>query len=170
MAKRIENVSLEGAEVLGGIFKNFSGKASQYNPAGRRTFCIRLDKRTADAMADEGWNIKTLDPREDGDEPIYYIQARIRFDNVPPTVFMLTGRKNKKTRLDEDTIDLLDSSIIEWCDVTLSPYHWEIKTKEGVSTGITAYVKTLYVKVEEDEFAAKYNDDIPYDGEEVPFN
>lgn len=160
MSKRIEKVSIEGAEVLGGPFKNFSGKPGQYNPAGRRTFCIRIDKKTADQMADEGWNIKQLDPREDGDLPIYYIQARIRFDNVPPTIYMLTGRNNKKTRLTEETIDLLDASVIEWCDVTLSPYCWEIKSKDGVSTGITAYVDVLYIKVAQDAFAEKYADEV----------
>lgn len=159
MAKRIEKRSIEQAEILPGQFKNFSGKAGTYNPAGRRTFCVRLDKPTADEMDAEGWNIKMLEPREEGDEPIYYVQARIRFDNVPPTVYMLTGRNNKKTRLTEETIDILDGSIIEWCDVTLSPYVWEIKTKDGMSKGVTAYVSVLYVKVEEDEFASKYADD-----------
>ena len=73
---------------------------------------------------------------------------------------MLTGRNNKKTRLTEETIDLLDASQIEWCDVTLSPYQWEIKQKGEITTGVTAYVRTLYVKVAQDEFAEKYNDDV----------
>lgn len=164
---RISPVSIEGAEILPGVFKNFAGKAGQYNPAGRRTFCIRLDRKTADAMAADGWNVKELSPREEGDEPVPYIQARVRFDNVPPTVYMLTGRNNKKTRLDEDTIDLLDSADIEWADITLTPYQWEMQTKNGLDTGVTAYVKTMYVKVALDEFADKYEDDIP---EELPFN
>lgn len=170
MSKRIPNVSLEGVDILPGVFKNFAGKAGQYNPAGRRTFCIRLDRETADAMVEDGWNVKQLDPREEGDEPTPYIQARVRFDNVPPTVYMLTGRQNKKTRLTEDTIDLLDSMEIEWADIVLSPYAWEMKTKDGMTSGVTAYVKTAYFKVVEDDFADKYSDDEDYIPEEVPFN
>ena len=151
---KIENYVIEQAEVLGGPFKNFSGKPGQYNPAGRRTFAIRLDKATADDMVNKGWNVKQLDPREEGDEPTLFITARLRFDNYPPVVFMLTGPNNKKVRLDEDNIDLLDASIIEWCDVELSPYSW--KTSTG--SGVTAYVKKLYVKVREDVFASKYED------------
>lgn len=170
MSKRIPNVSLEGVDILPGVFKNFSGKPGQYNPAGRMTFCIRLDRETADVMVEDGWNVKQLDPREEGDEPTLYIQARVRFDNVPPAVYMLTGKHNKKTRLTEDTISLLDSMEIEWADIVLSPYAWEMKTKDGVSNGITAYVKTAYFKVVEDDFADKYADGDDLIPEEVPFN
>ena len=169
MSERIPNVSLEGAEILPGKFKNFSGRPGQYNPAGKITFCIRLDRKTADDMVEDGWNVKQLDPRDEDGEPTPYITARIRFDNFPPVIYMLTGRHNKKTRLDEDTIGSLDSMRIEWADITLTPYSWEMKTKDGISNGITAYVKTAYFKVaDEDDFADKYlDDDYP---DEVPFN
>lgn len=165
--RRIQPVSLEGANILPGIFKNFSGKPGQYNPSGTRTFCVELDRATADMMAEAGWNVKQLDPRDEGDEPVPYIQVKCRFENVPPTIYMLTGRNNKKTRITEDTVDLLDSAMIEWADLTITPYAWEMKTKNGVESGVAAYLKTMYVKVAQDEFAEKYNDDIP---EEVPFN
>lgn len=165
--KRIQPISLEGANILPGAFKNFSGRPGQYNPPGRRTFCVELDRETADMMAEEGWNVKQLNPRDEGDEPKPYIQVRVRFDNVPPTIYMLTGRNNKKTRIDEDTVDLLDSAMIEWADLTITAYRWEMQTKNGIDSGVTAYLKTMYVKVAQDEFAEKYDDDIP---EEVPFN
>lgn len=162
MAKKfVKNVTIENAHVLPGNFKNFSGEIDNWNPQGRRTFCIELDEETADALHEEGWNVKELAPRDDDPDGISlpYIQATIRFDNIPPTIYMLTGRNNKKTLLTEDTIGNLDYVQIEYVDVILSPYQWEMKTKTGVESGIKAYVKTMYVKVVEDELAAKYRDD-----------
>ena len=168
MARRVPNLTLEEVEILPGKFRNFAGEKDEYNPKGMSQFNIRLDEETADRLLDEGWNVKQLDPREDGDVPIPYLPCTINYSNIPPTIYMLTGRHNKKTRLDEDTIGSLDSMRIEWADITLTPYSWEMKTKDGISNGITAYVKTAYFKVaDEDDFADKYLDDYP---DEVPFN
>ncbi len=156
--KFVKNVTLENARILPGQFKNFSGEKDKYNPQGRREFCIVLDTETADALVEEGWNVKQLDPRDDDEAPTPYIKACIRFDNIPPTIYMVTGKNNKKTLLTEETIGNLDYVQIEYADIILSPYCWEMETKDGVNSGIKAYVKTMYVKVEEDDLAAKYAD------------
>ena len=169
MAKRVPNLTLEEVEILPGKFRNFSGEKDEYNPKGMSQFNIRLDEETADKLLEEGWNVKQLDPREDGDVPIPYLPCTINFSNIPPTIYMLTGKNNKKTRLTEETIGLLDAVEIDYADVILNPYHWEIKTKNGVDSGIKAYVKTMYVKVVEDVLARKYSDELDID-EEIPFN
>lgn len=169
--KRIPNLELEGAEILQfGSFKNFSGVVDEYNPKGLSQFNVILDTETADQLLAEGWNVKQLDPREEGDVAIPYLPCTINFNNIPPTVYMLTGRNNKKTRLTEETIGCLDALDVEYVDLIISPYQWEIKTKNGIDTGIKAYVKVMYAKVMEDRFASKYadpEDDIP---DEIPYN
>lgn len=143
------NIAIENAHIM---FRNFRGEASKFNASGKRNFCVRLDKDIADQMIDDGWNVKFLRPREEGDEPTPYIQVAVSFDNIEPNIFTITGRH--KNRLNSDTIDILDYAEIENVDLIIRPYNWEVNGK----TGVKAYVKNMYVTLAEDEFADKYAD------------
>lgn len=98
-----ENLVIENARLL---FRNFSGRESKYNRAGQRNFCVYIeDAADAQKLIDDGWNVRVRPPREDGEEPRYYIQVAVSFENIPPTVYMIT--KRKKVKLDEESIDTL---------------------------------------------------------------
>ena len=134
------------------IFLNFSGTPGPKNRNGDRTFCVILEEDQAARMAKQGWNIKTLKAREDVEDsvPRPYISVRARFDVVPPKVVLISG-ENKRF-LGEDSIAILDTADILQTDLILTPSRWDV---DG-TTGVKAYLKTLYVTVEQDELEAKY--------------
>lgn len=157
MNKRLDNIVVENARL---IFKNFAGEESKFNRAGNRNFCVILDGDSAEDLRQMGWNVKTLRPREDEDEPTYYLQVTVAFGNFPPKVIMISGKT--KTVLDEESIATLDYAEIANVDLIIRPYHWEVNGKEGIK----AYLKTMYVTIEQDVFAGKYD---CLDDEDLPF-
>lgn len=148
MEKVTNNITIENAVIR---FRNFSGAAGRFNPAGKRNFCVFLDNETANVLQNDGWNVKWLQPRNEEDNPQGYLQVNVSFDNYPPKIMLITS--NGRTMITEETVDSLDWAEIETVDIVIRPYNWEVNGKQGVS----AYLKSMYVTIVEDTLDKKYS-------------
>lgn len=142
----IGNLAFEDARI---IFRNFEGKEGKYNRAGDRSFCVIIeDDAAAKQLIEDGWNVKILEPRYD--DSLYYIQIAVSYKNIPPEIYLITS--HGKELMTEDMVAALDYADILTTDIICRPYNWEVNGK----TGIKAYLKTMYVTIQEDQFAGKY--------------
>lgn len=133
------------------IFRNFSGiERPPYNSAGDRNFVVVLDQKTAEEMFKDGWNVKFPDPNEEGDVRDPRIQVKINYKQRPPRVVVLTS--TSRTELNEDTIGMLDTVDFRTVDLIANAYSWEVNGKSGIK----AYLKSMFVTLEEDELEQKY--------------
>jgi hypothetical protein len=132
------------------IFRNFAGREGPYNREGDRNFAVVLDHSTAQQMLEDGWNVKYLDAREDGDEPTPYVQVSVNYKNRPPRVVLLTS--SSRTQLDEKAVDVLDWADIKTADLIARGYEWAVNDK----TGVKAYLQSLFVTIREDALEQKY--------------
>lgn len=144
-----KNLVVENARIG---FRNFSGKEGKFNPAGRRNFCVFLEKEMGEQLENDGWNIRWLEPRDETEDRQAYLQVAVSYDNIPPKIVLVSS--HGKTQLDESSVNLLDWAEITNVDLIIRPYNWTVNGKEGVK----AYVKSMYVTIAEDNFENKYLD------------
>ena len=151
------------------IFRNFAGKADQYNATGKRQFSIVLGPARAEDLTAKGWNVKIWKSKE-GDETAF-LPVEVNYGPYPPKCYRMAANPNgdivSKTLLDEDTIAELDHANFEKVDIIVSPYQWEWNDRKGIK----AYAKAIYATVILDPLELKYADvGAVYDDEEVPMN
>jgi len=155
-------VWLENVKIMGGSYKNFTGRKNEYNPLGYRSFCLIIDDPAfADQLRNDGWNVKIRAPKDEGELPVQYLQVRLSFtddeSNTSGNVFKdPTVRRvcnGTIVDLDRNTTAQLDDDEILYVDVRLRPSYWNVRANGR--TGYTGYVKELYANVEE-SLGSKY--------------
>lgn len=135
------------------VFRNFEGRADKFNREGDRNFAIVIpDEETRDRLLNDGWNVKTRDPRDVDDTPFMTLKVKVSYgDNGRgPKVHLKSG--NRTVRLNEDSIGMLDNIDIASVDLDIRPYDWEVNGK----TGRTAYLQSIHVIQEVDRFESRY--------------
>lgn len=142
-----KTVTIEDAQI---VFRNFKGAEDKYNAAGARNFSVILPEDVAEQMLADGWNVKELKARDEGDTPTPYVQVAVKYGVRPPRITMLTS--TTRTGLGEDTVEMLDYADFETVDLIITGYDWEVNGK----TGTKAYLQTMFVTIVEDELDAKY--------------
>lgn len=136
------------------LFKNFAGKESKFTTEGDRHFSVILPDELATQLLADGWNVKYLKPRDEGDPEVPCVQVSVSYKNRPPRIVMITGSGGSEVRtpLNEDNVETLDFADIRTCDLIVNGYEWDVNGK----TGTKGYLQTMYITIEEDELQRKY--------------
>lgn len=146
-----KNIILENTKI---IFKNFSGKKTDFNEEGNRNFGVIIPDDMVDALIADGWKVKFRPPRED--DPEHYEQpwlpVKVKYGKFPPDIWMVT--KKGRVQLDEEMVGQLDYARLSGCDLVIRPYNYP--AMPGRPAGVSAYLKTLYAIVSEGDFEDKY--------------
>ena len=144
MERKREPITIRNAQ----IFKtNFSGKEiPPYNPEGRRNFCVFIDDlKIAEDMERDGWNIRWLEPKQEGDERRAFVSVAVNFSNIPPKIVLITSKG--QTRLEEEEVGMLDWAEKTNVDLTINPRVWDDNGRRRIK----AYLRTMMVSIYEDD-------------------
>ena len=146
-------VQIDNARI---IYRNFAGAPSKFNREGDRNFAVIIeDQDIADALTEQGWNVKIKAPREEGDDPFMFLPVKVKFNDRGPRVYLqnsLGGRN--RVMLDEETVGMLDHVDIINVDLDIRPFDWEVQGK----TGRTAYLQSICVTQEVDRFVDRWEE------------
>lgn len=146
--QKVSNISIESAEIG---FRNFSGKEGQYNPPGNRNFAVFLETDLAETLEKDGWNVRWLDPKDEGEPRQPILSVKLGFTGyAPPSVTLISN--DQQTQLDEGSVSLLDWADIDNVDLVIRPYHYDVNGRQGIK----AYLRAMYVTIVPDVFAEKY--------------
>lgn len=149
MARNDGTIVIEDAEI---IYTNFAGKESPFNKDGSRNFCVLLTEELATVLSEDGWNVKATKPRDEGDLPRPYLKVTVGYKFKPPKIALITSKG--RTDIGEDLVSMLDMVDIAKVDLIIRPYDYDFAGRQGIA----AYVKSLFVVLEEDELDHKYAD------------
>ena len=146
--KYLDNLVIENARI---IFRNFSGESSKFNREGDRNFAVIVpNDEIKDILVEAGWNVKIKPPRDEEDTPFMFIPVKVKFNNRGPAAYLRSGET--VTRLNEETIGILDEIDIQSVSMDLRPYDWDVNGK----TGRTAYLQAIDVIQNIDRFGDMY--------------
>lgn len=164
MARREDYIAIENTTF---IFRtNFSGDPERdtYGSSERKANIIIPSKEQADELASKGFNVKATTPKNEGDEPTYFVVIRVNYDSEwPPKIYLVSGDTEPRM-LDVESIDILDKIYVTNVNAVLSPYLNPRTNRKSL------YVRTMYVEqdIDEDPFASRYRarhveeDEVPF--------
>lgn len=84
--ERNNKLAIDNARI---IFKNFTGKDDKFGREGDRSFSIVIeDDALAEQLANDGWNVKPLTPRDPDEKVNHFIKVKISFRVRPPKIWL----------------------------------------------------------------------------------
>jgi hypothetical protein len=148
----IDELEIENAQIKW-AFSHFDGEQDMFNDPGDHNFIVMLPEDEAKRLSEIGWNIKEKPGMEEGDPSEWHLKVKISDRYGVPMIWFI---KNKRRFRVEHLAELKDikRQTCENIDVIIQPSRW-VRREE---TGISAYVKEMYVTISQSRFAAAYED------------
>ncbi len=132
------------------IFRNFAGLERDFNSEGDRNFSVVLKPDLAKKLIAEGWRVKQLKPREEGEEGDYHLKVTVNYKKGrPPRCVMITSQN--RNELGADEVMLFDAADIRKVDLIVNGW-WS----DMAGGGYSGFLKSIFVTIDEDELELKY--------------
>jgi hypothetical protein len=142
------------------IFKNFKGSPTKVNPRGGEIgFSVVIpNKEMADELANDinefgvGWNVRILEPRDEGEEPLLHLPIKVRFNEWGPNIHLISN--GNRIRLDEESVGMLDDIIIGNVDLDIRASDTVVQGtpyRTGYLAGMRAY-QVITDRFDNDEY------------------
>lgn len=142
-----KQLMIENARI---IFRNFTGIEREFNSPGDRNFSVVLEPDLAKKLLAEGWRVKQLKSREEGEEGDYHLKVKVNYaKGRPPRVVMITS--NNRTELGADEVMLIDAADIMRADIMINGW-WS----DMAGGGYGGFLKSIFVTLNEDALELKY--------------
>lgn len=152
-------ILVENADIL---FRNFAGIERDFNSEGDRNFSLVLEPELAQKLKAEGWRVKQLKPKEEGEEGTYHLKVNVNYKTGRPPRVVLITKSNPRTELGQDEVAMIDVIDIEKVDVLVNG-HWS----DNQGGGFAGYLKSIFVTMNEDELERKYANMSPSEAADV---
>lgn len=137
------------------MFRNFSGAPDKFNAlGGKRYFHAVIPPQLVATLEEQGYNIKYLKPREEGDLPTAHLKISINTEGrQPPKVYVVNSKGRRQ--LTPEMFPMLD-----WADFGRIDLIWNRYTRQWPDgrTTTTAYLQTFFGFVREDELEQRYSE------------
>ena len=149
---------VKDALILSRPYRNFEGRASDYNPAGgKREFGVVIeDPELAQQMAADNWNVKTITNRDGkdflygvkaGGDDIHWLPVKVKYkkDNGEPTIppKFTIRTKNNELYYEEETIKELDNVDLVDVRLVINPSRKTVNGKNFTTAYLKSFSATL---------------------------
>lgn len=130
-------------------FKNFRGRELPFNPAGRRTFCVRIDGRKARKLKKDGWSIKVMYINKSRTKRRWYLPVTIYESyadtkiNSKVVAIMSDGGLKICKQLNGHSLGLLDVVDIGHSNMVIRGYEYNVNGQHGIK----AYLRNADVYI-----------------------
>lgn len=157
------NVIVKNACIM---FTNFAGEKDRFN-MGKPQFNLVLTEEAARDLQADGWNVRIMPAREEGESPTYMTNINVAFSDDGrrnPTIKLYSSLDGKRVcrRLSAETIGILDDIRLERINLRIGSFNYDGDkyTMKGYLHELQAVQKAEQTSFDDDYADYQDNDDV----------